>query len=72
MSMFSDDYIEDEAFKAAQDIGAMCEGRPTASIYLAISIVLGNMEMKAKRPDRPEMFRLIGKGMDSFIQANKR
>lgn len=70
--MFDEKFLEDESLKIAHDLAAMCEGRPTAAVYLAVSILLGNMEMKSKRPDRAALFKIISDGMDCFVQANSR
>lgn len=68
--MFSDEDVTDEAVKIAEDIAAMCSGRPTASVYIAIGITLGSMEAKAKRPDRAGLFKILGDVMDGFAANN--
>src|SRR5947209_5074106 len=56
--------------RIAEALSDICGGQPTAAVFLAFGTVLGNIEMHTERPNRPEMLRLIGEGMDQFIRAN--
>lgn len=63
--------IQDAACELTHQMQAAFAGKPTASVYLAISYILGEMEMAAKVADRDGTFRVLSGGMDSFIEFNR-
>lgn len=50
----------------ANEINRVCGGKPTASVYMAIGCVLGQMECRAGIPDRPGMFKILSDVMDTY------
>jgi hypothetical protein len=49
-----------DAVTIANRIQAACAGEPTALVYMALSMVLGAAEARAKRPDLDNLMRLVG------------
>jgi hypothetical protein len=50
-----------EAVDLANAIQSVCAGRPTVSVYLALSMVLGGSAAMAPKPDFDGMMRLVEK-----------
>ncbi|WP_144378510.1 hypothetical protein [Mesorhizobium amorphae] len=59
MSTYSNEQIGNEAIRLANEIEALCHGRPTASVYLAISMMLGGTAAAAPSPDFEGMMALV-------------
>lgn len=55
----TDDQIIREATKLANEIEAICRGRPTASVYMALSMMLGASAAHAPKPDFEGMMTLV-------------
>lgn len=71
MAEHSDEAIREVTCSLTHTLQELFSGQPTASVYLAIGYVLGNMEMQAKKPGRDGTFRILGKAMDEFIEFNR-
>jgi hypothetical protein len=54
--------VGDEAVEIANEIQALVAGRSTAAVYMAVAMVLGAAEARAKRPDLDGLIRIIGDG----------
>ena len=58
----------EQSVDLANEISAMCEGRETVVVYLALSMMLGGMAALAERPDFDGMMALVRRGARSRIQ----
>lgn len=59
-----------EAVEIANDLSAACQGRPTASVYIALSMMLGRMAATAERPDFDGLMALVDRtAFDEFCRA---
>lgn len=56
----------------AQDIHerlrAIVEAEPTAAVYMGVSLLLAEMEMRHGEPNRKDMLRLMDEAMTDFIR----
>lgn len=59
MSSYSNEQVGNEAIRLANEMQALCQGRPTASVYLALSMMLGGSAAGAPNPDFEEMMALV-------------
>lgn len=71
VSQFTHEQISEAAEALTHQVGDICAGKPTAAVYIAIGSVLGNMEMRAQRPDREGLFKILSGAMDIFINNNQ-
>lgn len=72
MSAYSDDDIGREAASIANEMEALCRGRPTVSVYMAISMMLGAAAASAPRPDFEGMMALVDRAaLDEFQRRIK-
>lgn len=63
----SNEAIGTEAVRLANEIEALCRRRPTASVYIALSMVLGGSAAFAPKPDFEGMMALVERGaLDEF------
>lgn len=65
----SDEEICTEACALTHAVQKLVEGKPTASVYMAIAYNLAAMELRAETPDREDLFRMIEIGMDEYITS---
>ena len=67
----SEEKIRDSACALTHAMQDLFAGEPTASVYMAIGYVLGQIEMSGKIAARDETFRILGLAMDDFIRLNR-
>jgi hypothetical protein len=60
--------LSKEATRLANEMNKVLSGAPTVSVYLAISMILGEMERRAQRPNRPAMLSLIDESMSDYLR----
>ncbi len=64
--------IAAEAVRTANDIEAVLQGRDTAASYMALAMVIGAAEAKAKEPDLHGLMRIIAQqAFYTFLDARK-
>lgn len=49
----------EQAVDLANELQAVCEGRPTAVVYMALSMILGASEARARKPDLDGLMKLV-------------
>lgn len=64
------DYGE-EAVDIANQIEALCNGRPTASVFMELSMVLGAAAAKAERPDFDGLMKLVENGARALFNRER-
>ena len=64
-----DEEICAEACALTHSIQKIVQGKPTASVYMAIADNLAAMELRAETPDREDLFKMIAIGMDEYIAS---
>jgi hypothetical protein len=68
--MTEDDKIGADAVVIANQIEALCHGRQSASVFLALSMIIGHFAAQGAKPDFHGTIRLIQAGaFDTFRQT---
>lgn len=55
----TDDELQQAAVDIANEIGRVCEGKPTVAVYAALAMMLGGAAAQAEQPDFHGMIRLV-------------
>ncbi|MBN9033048.1 MAG: hypothetical protein BGO05_05200 [Rhizobiales bacterium 63-7] len=55
----TDEKLKQAVVDLANEIGSVCEGKPTVTVYCALAMMLGGAAAQAERPDFDGMISLV-------------